>query len=193
MDSADITLIGKRIKDIRLSNSQKLSDLACDANVSKGLISKIENGRTVPSLPVLLNIIRALNVPVVQFFEDIELYGGDFNYLHFPADSFSKVEKENSIGFHYFNICKHNISDSIFDVNILILDPEATRDMVSTDGLEFIYLIDGDIEYQIGDSIFNMSEGDALLFNGRVPHLKRNRGLKSAKMIVIYFIQNEKK
>ncbi|MFT5252321.1 MAG: transcriptional regulator with XRE-family HTH domain, partial [Flavobacteriales bacterium] len=61
--------IGKRIKEIRKASKKTISSVASHAEVSNGLISRIENGRTIPSLPVLLNIINALEVDVSDFFE----------------------------------------------------------------------------------------------------------------------------
>ena len=49
--------IGKRIKEIRKSSNKTISDIANTAGVTSGLISRIENGRTMPSLPVLLKLI----------------------------------------------------------------------------------------------------------------------------------------
>ncbi len=43
--------IGKRLKDIRKKNNLTINELAFRANVSNGLVSRIENGRTIPSLP----------------------------------------------------------------------------------------------------------------------------------------------
>ena len=51
--------IGKRIKKIRKEKQLTISDVATKASVSNGPISRIENGRTIPSLPVLLNIITS--------------------------------------------------------------------------------------------------------------------------------------
>ncbi|WP_394801049.1 helix-turn-helix domain-containing protein [Niabella ginsengisoli] len=48
-----------------------ITTIAGKADVSNGLISRIENGRTIPSLPVLLSIVNALGVPVADFFKDI--------------------------------------------------------------------------------------------------------------------------
>ena len=64
--------IGKRIKEIRKDKQLIISDVADKAGVSNGLISRIENGRSFPSLPVLLNIIGALNIEVSSFFDGME-------------------------------------------------------------------------------------------------------------------------
>ena len=55
-----LLLIGDKIKSKRTQKNVTLGELAAKAGVSKGLISQIENNRTLPSLPVLFNIIHSL-------------------------------------------------------------------------------------------------------------------------------------
>jgi transcriptional regulator with XRE-family HTH domain len=56
MNEGLLLLIGDKIKTKRTQKNITLEQLAQKAGVSKGLISQIENNRTVPSLPVLFNI-----------------------------------------------------------------------------------------------------------------------------------------
>ncbi len=85
--------IGKKIKETRISNGNVIREIAKKANVSKGLVSKIENGRTVPSLPVLISIINALDVNLSDFFRDIEpITTSDF--IHIKEQDFTLIEKE---------------------------------------------------------------------------------------------------
>lgn len=59
--------IGKRIKEIRKNNKMTINDVAISAGVTAGLISRIENGRTIPSLPVFLKIVDALKTEMIDF------------------------------------------------------------------------------------------------------------------------------
>ena len=63
--------ISNKIKEIRKQKNITIQELATKAGVSKGLISQIENNRTVPSLPVLMNIVQSLNLDLNDFFNDI--------------------------------------------------------------------------------------------------------------------------
>ena len=56
-----ISFVGKRIKELRLGRDLKLVEVAIKSSISKGLLSRVENVRTTPSLPVLFNIINALD------------------------------------------------------------------------------------------------------------------------------------
>jgi transcriptional regulator with XRE-family HTH domain len=85
--------IGKKIK-IRKKNKKTISTVANAADESNGLISKIENGRTIPLLPVLLNIINALEIKVSYFFEGMPKPIGE-NYIVSRAKDNSIIEKED--------------------------------------------------------------------------------------------------
>ena len=67
-----IIQIGNRLKEVRTEKKITLQELADKAGVTKGLISQIENSRTIPSLPVLLNIIRELQLDLNSFFDTID-------------------------------------------------------------------------------------------------------------------------
>jgi transcriptional regulator with XRE-family HTH domain len=56
--------LGNRLRKLRIGKGLTVTALAERANVSPGLISQIENGRTAPSLETLENLGRALNVSV---------------------------------------------------------------------------------------------------------------------------------
>jgi len=75
----DILLhLGPLLKTIRKEKKLTLSQLAESIEVSKGLLSKIENGHTVPSLPVLLQLIKYLEISPSYFFARME---ESYNFL----------------------------------------------------------------------------------------------------------------
>jgi transcriptional regulator with XRE-family HTH domain len=190
MSGDQINYIGKRIKEIRLSKGLKLTDVAITASISKGLLSRIENIRTIPSLPVLFNIIASLKESPAAFFENIDYVTNQPFYLLLKKENYQAIEKEDSVGYHYFNIISQSFKEFTFNAVFLTLDPNAKRDLVTTDGMEFIYLIDGEISYRLNDVVISMEKGDSLFFDGRVPHLKLNKTAYVANILVIYLLFN---
>src|SRR6266487_5885591 len=74
--SNDLILqISNRIKEKRKEKKITLQELAEEVGVTKGLISQIENNRTVPSLNVLLSIIKSLHVDLNDFFDKLHIPG----------------------------------------------------------------------------------------------------------------------
>ena len=179
--------IGKKIREIRQSQDITLQEIAETSQISKGMLSKIENGRTVPSLPVLLEIIAALKVEMNSFFDGIEL-STYRRFWHIKKSEYSPFQKENRTGFFYHAILTQNMTPSLMDVMLLDLEPNSQRQMVSTDGFELKFILKGQVTYQLGDEVIVMNEGDTLFFDGRIPHVPMNKTQEKASMLVIYFL-----
>ena len=59
--------IGRRVRLLRQRLQLTATELAAEAGLSPGMLSKIENGGTSPSLSTLKALARALNVPLTSF------------------------------------------------------------------------------------------------------------------------------
>lgn len=179
--------IGRRIKEIRKENKKTISNIAIKAEVSNGLISRIENGRTIPSLPVLFNIIKALEVEVTEFFLGMPNNNGA-SYIVTRANEYSVIEKEaEAEGFLYRYIFSKQLSSIGFEAVLLEVFPGSKRGKVVTEAFEFKYVLTGSCTYIIGDDEVVLNEGDSLFFDGRIPHVPVNKGNEKSKMLVMYF------
>ena len=61
--------IGREVRSFRKTLGMTGTELARTADLSLGMLSKIENGQTSPSLSTLESLSVALNVPVTAFFD----------------------------------------------------------------------------------------------------------------------------
>lgn len=166
--------IGKRIKIIRKKQKLTINEVATNAGVSNGLISRIENGRTIPSLPVLLELISALKIDASTFFKDIE-NSQSRKYIHISKKQQQLIEKEvEAEGFTYHHIFSKSLSAIGFEAVILNITPNSKREKVVTDAWEFKYIISGSCTYYIGEDKIIVNKGDSLYFNGKTPHLPYN-------------------
>ncbi len=179
--------IGKRIKEIRKENKNTISDIALEAQVSNGLISRIENGRTIPSLPVLLNIIAALGIEVPEFFNGMPHTHGKGFIISREADNTAIEKEDEATGFSYKYIFGKQLPSVAFESVLLEISPGSQRGKVTTDAYEYKYILSGACTYVIGDEELNLFAGDAVFFDGRIPHVPVNRTDKVVKMLVLYF------
>jgi transcriptional regulator with XRE-family HTH domain len=67
----DLICIGRRIREARRVRELTLDQIARRTGLSKGLLSKIENFRTIPSLPVLAQIAGSLNLDMGELVKGI--------------------------------------------------------------------------------------------------------------------------
>ncbi|NBC82850.1 MAG: helix-turn-helix domain-containing protein [Bacteroidetes bacterium] len=187
MNSDLLLKVGVRIRELRIQNDLKLIEVASSSGISKGLLSKIENGRTIPSLPVLFSIIKALKTSMNDFFNGLSSTNNSF-FIHRTTDDYEAIIKENAIGFHYKNILQQGVGDIGLEIATLDLEPDARRKMVVTDGMEYLYILKGELDYILAEQKVFLKEGDSLFFDGRIPHVPRNPYGKHAKLLVIYLI-----
>ncbi len=73
------TLVGKRLRDIRLQEKLTQEELADKANTSNIYICRIENGTASPSLDMLSSISNALGCPLSYLIEGDGICNYDAN------------------------------------------------------------------------------------------------------------------
>ncbi|WP_316792651.1 XRE family transcriptional regulator [Pedobacter frigoris] len=193
MEDDIILKISYRIKEIRKEKNITIQELANRAGVSKGLISQIENNRTIPSLPVLMNIVHSLDLDLTAFFKDISPGDRQEKVFVIRSSEYTSLKKEAAKGFNYQRILARNIHGGPVDFVLLELKKGARRNkMVVTDAFEYKYLVKGKIEYLIEDKTYILEEGDSIFFDGRLGHNLSNIGESDAIMLVVYyFITND--
>ncbi len=118
-----ISELGKEIRKVRQEKDLRMNEVAIKAKISKGLLSKIENGRTIPSLPVLISIVKSLEVNLSEFFGKVEQNNLQYNLIHRKPEEFKPFEKEEAIGFLYRFILSHSISRIAIEAVLLELKP----------------------------------------------------------------------
>ncbi|WDF67455.1 helix-turn-helix domain-containing protein [Sphingobacterium oryzagri] len=191
MDDNTIFKISAKIKEIRKDKNITLQELADKAGVSKGLISQIENNRTVPSLLVLINIVNALDVDLNEFFHDFKSNTDSGPIIVRKRSDYEDFEKEHAIGFHYKRIFATNMDSSTLDIVLLELSPNATRPMVETEAYEYKYIVSGTVDYVFTDRTVSLEAGDSIFFDGRIAHTPRHTGTIPTLMLIVYFFDSK--
>jgi transcriptional regulator with XRE-family HTH domain len=187
MDNYVLIQISNKIKNLRKSKNFTVQELADKAGVSKGLISQIENSRTIPSLLVLIQIIKALEIDFTEFFGDLSMNEKGLNILVKRQDDYAFFEKETATGYNYYRIFTKSFSNTTIDIVLLEVMPGSKRDYVTTDAYEYKFMVSGSITYDFNGQRILLNEGDSILFDGNIAHNPINESEKPAKMLVIYF------
>ncbi|MCL6260458.1 XRE family transcriptional regulator [Aquiflexum sp. TKW24L] len=190
MENEILVQISQKIKSIRKDKNLTIQEIAERAGVTKGLISQIENSRTLPSLLVLMQIIRALEVDLNFFFNDLSLDGREAPILVLRKEEYSKFEKEPASGYQYERIFTRKIKSGAVDFVLLEIMPGSVRNFVTTDAFEFKYILHGTVKYVFRDQTVELFEGDSMLFDGRLEHNPVNEGKEIVRMLVVYFFEN---
>ncbi len=189
--SNDIILqISNRIKEKRKEKRITLEALANEVGVTKGLISQIENSRTVPSLTVLLSIIKSLHVDLNDFFDKLVTDASE-EPLVIRAGEHQRFEKEYTKGTYYYRITSFKHNGKLVDVVLYKQEKNARKGFVSTQAHEFNYMIKGQMQYTIDNKKYMLEEGDSFYYNARKLHHTKCLSEKAYEMLVVYFFDEE--
>ncbi len=179
--------MAKRIKALRIERGVTLQMLSERTNLTKGLLSKIENSRTVPSLPVFLTLLAALEIKPTDFFETLSVRKNQ-TYFHIKRKDYRHLKKEDRPGFDYLSIFSQTIPGCTMETVLLTIKPKAKSKPTTTDGFEFKHIIAGDCDYYIEDEKITLREGDSIYFDASKPHYPVNLSKRKVIMLVFYFL-----
>lgn len=161
--------IGRKVRTLRQRLQITAAELAAEAGLSPGMLSKIENGGISPSLATLQALARALNAPLTSFFADFE-ERRDCSYVR--AGQGVMIERRGTKAGHRYELLGHSLSGDIVCEPYLITLSETAEPyaMFQHEGIEFIYMLSGRLTYRHADKVYPMGPGDALFFDAAAPH-----------------------
>jgi len=188
MKSDSLSLIGKKINEIRKKSKLNLTEVASKADITAGLLSKIENFRAVPSLPVLHRIAVALEVPLSELVSLVAA-GNASNYLIVRRSEREIESRDDSQELIYESILSQDVNNMHMRTTIVTVPPKVYRKPISTEALEQVFVISGKVIYEIGDDTIELFEGDSMFFDGNIPHSVENKGDKKVILFKIYLFK----
>lgn len=163
--------IGREVRACRKKLGITVADLASDTGLSAGMLSKIENGNISPSLTTLQTLSRALGVPLTAFFRR---YEEPRNAVFVKAGQGVELERRGTRAGHQYRLLGHiDNNSSGVTVEPYLITLAGNADVFPTfqhAGLEFLYMLKGEVVYRHGDQLFHMQPGDSLFFDADAPH-----------------------
>jgi DNA-binding XRE family transcriptional regulator/mannose-6-phosphate isomerase-like protein (cupin superfamily) len=163
--------IGHEVRGYRKQLGLTIADLAGATDMSVGMLSKIETGKISPSLTTLQSLSRALGVPLTAFFRRFEESRG---VSFVKAGTGVNIERRGTRAGHQYSLLgaiENNSSGITVEPYVITLTTES--DVFPTfqhEGLEFLYMLEGEVVYRHADKHFTMRPGDSLFFDADAPH-----------------------
>ena len=163
--------IGRAVRNYRKQANKTGAELALMTGLSIGMLSKIENGVTSPSLTTLQTLANALSVPLTSFFKGFE---EQRQAVHVKAGTGATAHRRGTRAGHQYNLLGHigaNSTGVIVEPYLITLNEKSD---IFPDfqhgGMEFIYMLEGEIEYRHGDKFYHLEAGDSFFFDADAPH-----------------------
>lgn len=161
--------IGAQVREMRTALGMTMSELAKSASLSVGMLSKIENGQTSPSLNTLQNLAQALNIPLASFFTK---YDDKREASYVRSGKGLTIERRGSRSGHVYQLLGASLRNKVRMEPYLITltgDSDAYP-IFQHAGVEFLFMLEGCVVYRHGDKNYRLDPGDALFFDAEAPH-----------------------
>ena len=184
--------ICRNIKKLRKQNRFTLEKLADLTGLTKGYLSKVERSEKAPPYSTLNKIAGALGIEVTHFFEITNEPSGDTR-ISIQRSSEAKVIKATSqlSGYDYEILGASKPGKNMEP--FIIHSPSDITKMYSHEGEEFMYILEGTLEFVFGDKTYILEQGDNIYFDSCVPHAGKSLGDKKTRILVmIYFYKRNR-
>ena len=161
--------IGRQVRTFRKRLNLTVANVAKQAQLSSGMLSKIENGLTSPSLATLNALANALQVPVTSLFRG---YEEQRDVTVIKAGEGLIIERRGSGAGHQYQLLGHTIGKpyTIEPYLITISDQSEVFPVFQHSGTELIYMIEGRVTYRHGDKTHTLEPGDSMFFDAEASH-----------------------
>lgn len=163
--------IGREVRALRHRQRMTGADLAAQTGLSVGMLSKIENGVISPSLSTISALAHALKVPLVQLFSG---YEEDRGCMHVKAGEGVEIDRAGTRAGHQYNLLGHigsNKSGVVVEPYLITLTSESDQfPTFQHEGIEMLYMLEGEMDYRHGERLYHLEPGDSLLFDADAPH-----------------------
>jgi len=178
--------LGKKLRQLRLRKKIALIDLGKHTGLSASMLSQLENGKLIPTLPTLARIAMVFDVGMEHFFGSKKRQGA-FSIVR-AAERIRFPDRPDAPKPAFFFEC---LAFSTQDKNLqayLAEFPKRNVDEVTEhfhDGSELIYVLEGSIGIFYSDEEHVLKTGDSVYFDSLEPHWYRGLSKLPAKAIII--------
>lgn len=166
--------IGAKVRALRKRKRLGLVQLGEHTGLSPGLLSKIERGQLVPTLPTLMRVALVFGVGLEHFFVDAEDH---------PAvavvrkdDRLRLPERVGALNpAYFFESLDFPATDRKMDAFLAEFSVgAAASEPHRHPGAEFLYVIRGSLVLTVGETEVVLEEGDATYFEADIEHTYRH-------------------
>lgn len=149
------------------------------AGLSTNAISKTERGTSSPTVSSLQQIATALDVPLLDFFQESQDHRTIFTAREDRRRSYITGGILESLG--------AGLANQHLEPFLVILEPGAgsAGGSYRHSGEEFALCMRGEIEHRVGDHVYQLRRGDSLLFDPQQLHGAWNNSHSRGELLLV--------
>lgn len=146
-----------------------VGQLAERSGISKGMLSKIENAQTSPSLATLERLAAALDMPFTALFRGV---AEERDAVFVKAGTGPEIVRQGTRAGHAYQLLG-TLRGPYKKMEPLLVTLNESKEVFPVfqhAGIELLYMLDGVMDYGYGSQVYRMKKGDTLQFEGDIPH-----------------------
>ena len=144
--------LGNTIRELRQQHGLTIAEVADQVGLSRGMLSKVENAQTATSLETLAKVASALGVSLSTLFRNYNMPEGGAQLVK-SGEGMEVVRRGTKRGHTYHLLAYDQGPTKLFEPFLITMD-DASEVFPTFEhpGVEFIYMLEGKIEYRHGQS-----------------------------------------
>ncbi len=159
-----IYTIGEKLKALRLQQKLTIKDVSERTQLTKSLISQIENGKSLPSLKSLIALTTALGTTVGYLFSN----DMDSSDAVVRAGDRKVMSTRNGVTLYLLTPSLRNRQVEFLSV---VYEKGASSGILhSHSGEEYGIVLKGRLEVTVREDTYVLEEGDSIVINSEIPH-----------------------
>ena len=172
--------IGSKIKKLRLARGLRQEDVARMTDLSLSMISQVENNRVSPSIATLKKIASSLGKHTSFFLEDDENATPPCFVLKKSERKFWSLSPK----IQFYLLTPRLDRERKIELMWNVIKAGGTMETPYThDGEECGVVVQGKLEFTIGNQTCFLEEGDSIYFDASIPHKWRNVGTREVHVV----------
>lgn len=178
--------VGAKLRRLRLRKKIGLVDLGKHTGLSASLLSQLENGKTIPTLPTLARIAMVFDVGLEYFFDDqrskrVFAVTRAAERMRFPD------RPDNPVPAYFFEVLAYGAKEkrvSAYVAEFPARKAEEVREHYH-EGWELVHVVSGILVIRFESEEHVLGAGDSVYFDAMEPHAYRGGSDPPAHAIVV--------
>jgi transcriptional regulator with XRE-family HTH domain len=162
-------VIANHVRQRRQELGLNVGQLAERCGIYKGMLSKIENAQTSPSLATVERLAAALDMPVTALFRGLE---EEQDAIFVKAGSGPEIVRQGTRAGHIYQLLGslRGPRKRVEPLLVSLTESSEVFPIFQHSGTELLYMLQGVMDYGYGKQQYRMEPGDTLQFTGDIPH-----------------------
>lgn len=178
--------IASNIRALRKARKMTLQHLEDRSGLTKGYLSKIERGLKSPPFSTLNQIAIALGVDVAFLLKDALPETTDSRICFTKRGQGQRGKTEDAArGYTYEMLCSQKPGKNMIPYIIEVARHE--QQVFSHEGEEFLYVLEGEMEFFYDGVSHMMEQGDSVYFDSLVPHYGKRVGRSKTILLAVMY------